>query len=225
MSFLVDPTRAVLTAVLGSCLFAGCPASTEPDLDGGTQIVDAPSLDDAPLDAPDADRDGVPDARDCDPASATVGATGSRACTGVCGAGVETCTDGAWAECIPAADCTCATEGMRRLTSCGMCGQRSEECITGRWMSISTCIGEGECNLGDVETRRDRLCMTEQRLCGADCRYGSWTMTRPPGECEAGLRNCDPTSPTLPDFLCTDDCLIVDNPCCPVPMPTPPECF
>lgn len=214
---------------------AGHDAAVPPAMDGGDPGPDAgpppgtdagPELDAAAVrDATVADRDadGVPDDADCDPDDPAVGATASRACDRGCGAGTESCTDGVWGECSTPSECACATPGMRRVVTCGRCGMMSEECIEGRWQSVSMCLNQGECAVGDVENRSLPHCQSDQRLCDAACRWSAWATIRPRGECEAGTMSTecvDYGGPggifNLSVWTCTDECVRICDPTCTV---------
>ena len=213
----------ILLAAAVSAL-CGCP-TTPMDEDAGDLGPDTPALDalqttDAP--APDSDGDGIEDTRDCDPASPTVGATGTRPCTGSCGAGTESCTDGVWAPCVPAVECACTTEGMRRTTSCGRCGEQAQECTAGMWAPVSECLNQGECMVGDVEHQTNDYCLDRQRICGDSCEWGDWDYAHAEGICARGEAMCDAL---FGDYVCTDECERIDNPCCPLPVPVPSECM
>ncbi len=185
-------------------------------LDAGSEPRDAGATDTGlPLaDSGTADRDGdgVPDGGDCAPDDPAVGATSSRPCDRGCGAGVEACTGGVWGACSAPSDCTCDTPGMRRVVTCGMCGMVSEECMDGRWQSVSMCLNEGECMPGAVEDRDQPRCQVDQRICAMDCEWGEWSTIVPAGRCEAGeVGHCFIGD----DYLCTSECMLVDNPECP----------
>ena len=228
-------TNRVPILFLASCAgLLACGESMEVDsgaggdagrLEAGTREMDAAQPDagsgaatDAGVPPPtdsgpsDADGDGVPDELDCAPDDAGVGASASRACSSVCGDGQESCLDGVWSACDAPSDCTCTTEGERRVASCAMCGEQSEECMGGIWTATSGCLNQGECEVGDVEMRDGAQCSVEQRICSTECSWGAWDYSVPPGECPPHTIAC---SSLVGDWICTDDCRKVDNPCCP----------
>lgn len=211
-------------------LVAGCPQSQPLTEDAALAdaVVEAPDVGvpDSGSDAgpPDADGDGTPDATDCDPSDADVGRAGTRTCSNECTTGVERCTDGIWGACSASTSCFCDSEGMRRTAACGMCGTRAEECRAGVWTAASSCTGEhGHCVPTAVENEeRPNFCQLLERVCGDDCEWGEWVSVYA-GECERGIYYCDTFSSR--DQCCTDDCRIVDNPCCPDGPPgCVPEC-
>lgn len=181
-----------------------------PDFDGGT-LVDAGQA--------DTDSDGVPDAVDCDPADDTVGTSASRACSGPCGSGDETCSDGVWAACDAPEDCVCDEEGAARVATCGMCGEQSQMCVGGMWEAQSQCLNQGECVPATVEDRMDDMCGHDQRICQATCEWGEWSVLQSPGECRAGMRGFCAVGAPSTDYICTEECTRIDDPDCQVVVP------
>lgn len=208
-------TYASLLLLVAACGEPG-PGTDGGSLDAGTEPRDAGSTDAGPPPADagtdDRDGDGVPDGGDCAPDDPAVGATSSRPCDRGCGAGVETCADGVWGACSAPSDCTCDTPGMRRVAACGMCGMVSEECMDGRWQSVSMCLNQGECMPGAVEDRDQPRCQVDQRICTEGCVWGEWSTIVPAGPCEPGTMGfCSFDE----DWRCVEGCVQVDNPECP----------
>jgi hypothetical protein len=172
------------------------------DEDGG--LRDTPAAD-VPVADIDMDGDGVVARRDCDDNDSAVTSTASRACTGACGMGTESCTDGTWGACSAPTDCVCTTEGETRIGTCGRCGMQSQTCTSGRWTGMSACLGEGVCTLGAVESRDTLRCGTEERLCGATCAWGEWLQAEPDRECIPGDPRTCPDNP-LGLQMCGEDC-------------------
>lgn len=218
-----------LIAALAALGLVGCGEdAVMPGVDSGT--FDAAGTDagepdsgsrseDAGTDAsPDYDRDGVPDAVDCEPMNAVFGSTSERSCSTLCGDGMETCTDGVWGACDAPTECLCSTEGATRIHPCGMCGEQGEACRGGVWTATSVCTGEGECSAGDVEDRSmPDYCRLEQRLCGSECTWGSWVVVMT-GECRRGERRCT-WGPPPRNYRCTDECRMELDPDCKVRVP------
>lgn len=188
-------TRAPI--VFASLVLLGCGSSMPPD-------GDAPVSDTG---AADQDMDGVLAARDCDDMDPAVSAMASRACSNMCGAGTESCTDGIWGRCSAPTDCVCTTEGEMRVGTCGMCGMQSQRCTGGVWTGVSSCLGEGVCVPASVESRATLRCGTQERLCADSCTWGDWFQAAPDGECLPGSsRECpDPAMSALIQ-ACGDDC-------------------
>jgi hypothetical protein len=178
MNRLFLPIRT-LVALFTVVSLGACGPGTS-DEDGG--LRDTPAAD-VPVADIDMDGDGVVARRDCDDNDNAVTSTASRACTGVCGMGTESCTDGTWGACSAPTDCVCTTEGETRIGTCGRCGMQSQTCTSGRWTGVSACLGEGVCTLGAVESRMTMRCGTEERLCGATCAWGEWLTAVPDGPC------------------------------------------
>ncbi|MBZ0119975.1 MAG: hypothetical protein K8H88_23505 [Sandaracinaceae bacterium] len=202
-------------------LLCACSGASGGDA-GLDAAIDAPSASpDGGSDAgpPDRDSDGVPDALDCGPDDPATGRTASRGCMNDCGMGTEPCSDGTWGACSAPTDCLCDTAGMRRIVTCGRCGEQAQECQGGVWTATSACLNQGECEAGAVETTDPVQCGVDQRLCRSDCTWGDWTVLVPRGECAPGSSSCISLPGGGGDLLCTDDCRWVDNPCCPVPCP------
>lgn len=87
--------------------------------------------------------------------------------------------------------------------------------MDGVWEEVSSCLTEGECEVGATEQRSFTFCRVDERLCRADCTWGEWSTIVPTGECRGlGAFECDAQSQT--DYICTSDCRRIDNPDCPV---------
>jgi hypothetical protein len=80
----------------------------------------------------------------------------------------------------------CTMEGATRVADCGMCGSRSESCTGGVWVSGSECLGQGECAVAAVDEQTTPMCVTQQRICSASCRWGAWEDVTTGGECQPG---------------------------------------
>jgi len=154
------PRRAASLALYASiALTAGCGTGPAPTVDGGAGDA-APDTLEAGADAARNDA-APPDAGHLD--------------AGAFDAGTDA---GVTPECDP---------GAARVADCGMCGTQAEQCVDpGVWSPTSACLGQGQCNVGDVETRAAPRCASEQRICLGGCVWGAWEVTAPPGECEAG---------------------------------------
>ena len=79
----------------------------------------------------------------------------------------------------------CDEEGAMRVASCGNCGMGQELCEDGVW-TLTTCLGEGECAAGALETETTPMCGMRTRLCTAACEWMDWTVLEPDGECMPG---------------------------------------
>ena len=178
-------TRTLAQTLWFAVLLTACGSGVEPG-DSGLSMPDTPAPD------VDGDGDGVPSSRDCDDADPAISSTSSRSCMNECGTGTEQCTDGAWSACTAPTDCRCDTEGATRIGTCGLCGMQSQTCRAGTWQGVSSCLDEGVCVFGAVESREGPLCDRDERLCGADCRWGDWLQAVPEGDCVPGAsRECD----------------------------------
>jgi hypothetical protein len=94
----------------------------------------------------------------------------------------------------------CDRAGATEIRACGNCGEASFRCESGAWMIQTPCLGEGECSAGSFETETNPMCGQRTRLCSATCGWGTWSETRPDGECVAGARRVgDGTCPRPTD--------------------------
>lgn len=105
----------------------------------------------------------------------------------------------------PALD-ACATAGEMAIRPCGRCGEASFRCEDGYWQIQTACLGEGECLAGSFEIEAGDLCSEQTRLCNAECTWGGWTETRPPGECEVGARRRGDGACPLPTEAEFEEC-------------------
>ena len=94
---------------------------------------------------------------------------------------------------------SCDEEGDTRIAACERCGQKSEICTGGVWEDNSACLDPGECEAGEVETRRTDLCGEETRLCNAECGWLDWSRTAEDRECLPGTE-----LPREPDAMCPE---------------------
>lgn len=157
----------------------------------------------------DSDGDGVPVELDCDDSVASIGRTGTRACTGECAPGTQTCTDGTWSSCSAPTDCACPTAGMMRTVPCGRCGLASQRCGADlRWEMPSACLDEQECFVAAIETDT-AMCGMRTRICDDTCHWRPWTVMTPPGECAAGAMDVSTMGCAVGEArprTCTDAC-------------------
>lgn len=207
--------RWALGAALVLWAMTGCGDDGAPGVDASVVREDAGGGATPDAGSTDRDDDGIEAGADCDDEDETVGASATRTCTGPCGEGEERCSGGTWGACDAPTDCACDTPGAMRLVACERCGMRSERCSDERrWESASECLGQGECDVADVETRMTPRCGTEQRLCGSECGWGGWTTVTADGECAAGEEHyCVLATPSFTRF-CTAECEW-DRPCLP----------
>lgn len=134
----------------------------------------------------DSDGDGLDGTIDCDDADPTVGSVAERACTGACGEGVETCTDGVWSDCSAPTSCDCEAGAPARTIDCMHCGTQRQICSGGTWTNDGVCTGAGPCSPGEIGTGGAcGNCGMERRTCGADCTWGAWACEGE-GVCAAG---------------------------------------
>lgn len=201
------PLSLSMAPLLALFALAGCgtgPAPAEDDAavesPDASMPVDASSV--ADTGPPDEDGDGIPTGRDCNDADRSVGTTGDRPCSTMCGSGVEACAEGVWGACSASTDCLCTMAGATRAAACGNCGMQMETCTSGRWTATSGCIGQG-CMPGAVETETGSQCFERQRICSAECAWSDWEVTRPAGPCVPGA--CEP----LIGQMCTEECVWV----------------
>lgn len=126
----------------------------------------------------DVDRDGVEAAGDCDDMDPSVGAMAARACSSVCGTGMEICTDGVWAACNAPTMCACPAGTPPRVVSCGNCGQQTQICSGGAWVNDGGCLNQG-CAPGTTQSEtRGCTCggsESRTRTCTASCTWGGWS--------------------------------------------------
>jgi hypothetical protein len=104
-------------------------------------------------------------------------------------AGLESRVDSGLDAATPPVDAgpeRCDVESATRTAPCGNCGLASERCTAGLWARTSACLDEGECSPGSVAAEDLEMCGERQRICNDACTWRDWTMTRAPGECEAG---------------------------------------
>ena len=233
-----------MIARIAACAFALCVAGCGDD-GGGAGLADAGSAldagdrDAATLDAgggdagdidaggrdamagADSDGDGVPVELDCDDGDASIGRIATRACTGACAPGTQSCADGTWSSCSAPGDCACPTTGLMRTVPCGRCGLASQRCGADlRWEMPSVCLDEQECFAAAIETDTAR-CGMRTRICDDTCHWRPWTVMTPAGECEVGatdvvsggcpmgagtVRTCDATC-TWHAAACAPACL------------------
>lgn len=125
--------------------------------------------------ATDVDGDGLEGPHDCDDFDPAIGAMGERECSGPCGTGIETCTDGVWSGCTAPTSCDCEPGAPPRTIPCMRCGLQRQVCSGGRWVDDGPCTGAGPCSPGEVGTGGAcGNCGTERRTCGMDCTWGPW---------------------------------------------------
>lgn len=101
-------------------------------------------------------------------------------------------------------------EAASRVTTCGLCGERSERCVDGAWTPASECLGQGVCEPASVETDENDRCLRRQRLCNVSCEWSEWTILREEGECARGaveraFDECDYPS-DFAERTCSDAC-------------------
>lgn len=156
----------------------------------------------------DLDGDGVPAESDCDDMNASVGSSAERACDNSCGAGMERCTDGVWAECDAPASCECAAGSAPRTVACAQCGMQQQSCVDGTWTNTGSCTGMGACSPGAVESRTSSCgacgegTRTETRTCSSSCAWGSFT---PVGSCSTAA-TCTPGQTDSETRACSGGC-------------------
>ena len=203
---------ALLALVLAACANGGTPdpGVREVDSGEGPDLGDPPPEDAAAPDCvpacavgqlcrlgtcidpvADADGDGVPSAEDCDDSAPTIGRSGDRSCTSVCGVGVERCTNGVWGACSAPSRCDCTDGDAPRDVPCGFCGTQQQLCLGGTWMNAGGCSASGECAADSVESGGAcGRCGTRMRACDTACAWGAETCVGE-GECVAGTTETD----------------------------------
>ena len=167
-------------------------------------------LEECPLPPPevcngiDDDCNGQPD----DTFTCTPGQADTQACDD-CGVQERQCTDectwGDWGECIPQGVCEPGSE--KDEGTCGNCGvdhfQCNQQC---QWQHVG-CIGQGSCDVGDLETQLCGNCGSQTRACNGQCQWNDWTQCSGGGLCTPGAQNstscglCGTQTRT-----CTDQC-------------------
>ena len=154
---------------------------------GGGVPEDADCDDDDPLAFPGGEEvcNGADD--DCD--GTVDDGLAARACSAMCGTGVESCLGGEWVCDAPATgECVPAETGT---APCGNCGTQSRTCsATCLWGGWSACAGEGECSAGSTRTDGcPNACMAT--VCSDTCTWGS-TCGACSGTC-SGFSQCGTT--------------------------------
>ena len=203
--------RCVLGAlvfVLGVFALGACDSTPSPDtstsMDTGVSDSSTADVGGDTTTSVDMDGDGIVATLDCDDGDATVGGSLSRPCATFCGAGTETCTDAVWAECDAGTDCACDTEGAMRTVDCARCGTQAQMCTAGIWIDTSTCVAQGDCEAGEVETEIQMFCGERQRVCQSSCAWTDWTQLVEMGSCNPGDRFCGGSN-----RACAADCMWV----------------
>ncbi|MEM6956127.1 MAG: SUMF1/EgtB/PvdO family nonheme iron enzyme [Myxococcota bacterium] len=103
----------------------------------------------------------------------------------------------------------CDDEGATRVAECGMCGTQSQACTSGEWTAQSECLGEGSCQVGDVETEDTVRCGQRQRICMDGCVWGPWDDIVEQGVCSPGevFNDPDGCGPGISaNTVCSDSC-------------------
>ncbi|QQR90324.1 MAG: hypothetical protein IPJ88_00790 [Myxococcales bacterium] len=156
--------------------------------DGSLLLIDdAGSCDGDSCDATvtDSDGDGFASSVDCDDNDESIGSDAQRACQGSCAPGLERCVSGTWQACDAPEDCSC-TIGQSRNLDCAMCGTQAQICPEGSWQNNGTCLDQGSCSPGSLETSSAcGNCGVLQRLCNEDCSWGQDSCVNE-GVCTAG---------------------------------------
>lgn len=117
--------------------------------------------------APDADGDKLPDDFDCAPDDAAVTKTATRECTLASGEkGEQSCYYGMWGSCdeVPVEGCQA---GETREVNCGLCGQQTEQCVSGEWVAQGECSDQGVCEPGERSEHLTGAAMS----CGSAVQY------------------------------------------------------
>ena len=81
---------------------------------------------------------------------------------------------------------SCGTESATRTAACGNCGLESQTCTAGLWVGDGTCLSQGECSVGAVESRTALMCQEERRICDDSCTWRDWSPVGDPGACLPG---------------------------------------
>jgi len=182
-----------------------------PDGDGDAEVeTDVPLVDE--------DGDTYPVGVDCDDHDPLVYPGTRRDCTSTCDTGTERCDAGAWIGCTASTDCACDPPGTTRTVDCGHCGLASQRCgADGVWEMPGTCMYEGECGDGDVDTEECGMCGSRNRICDATCHWRDWGPCEEHGACARGtsvITRTDCPAGQIQSRHCNDSCeWVVDIPC------------
>lgn len=121
----------------------------------------------------DEDGDGFAETSDCNDQDATVGTRAERSCESDCATGLQQCAQGLWSDCDAPTDCSCSGSETRTL-SCPMCGQSTQDCQDGSWVTTEECSGQGTCAPGEIENLGScGDCGTLRRICSDTCTWDS----------------------------------------------------
>lgn len=132
---------------------------------------------------------------------------------GQCGVALRACgADGTWdpeaGDCEGEGECSA---GAVEVAACGSeCARQSRTCADDcTWEPFGACVGNTECDPGDLEPRACGDCGTQERACTDQCLWGAFGACSGGGVCSPGAQEslpCGPADCGQQTRTCTAQC-------------------
>lgn len=123
-----------------------------------------------------------------------------------CGMQRQVCSGGTWVDDGVCTSRACTPGEIRMAGPCGRCGTVTETCQADCSWGTGTCVGEGTCMAGEIETGMEGCgtcgggTRSRTRSCGATCEWGAWGAW---GACtDGGGSECSPGETDMETRAC-----------------------